>query len=169
MLLDGDRLFVEVRLRVIGGVLAIGQNLDVTAGGNITQAGAIVVPGTANFTIDGGLNKDVLLAGFDNDFATGINVFAINGGTVRDLGLRNIHAGAAIPALPLTLRSLDLQFPNATIVVPTLTLSGNLNVQTGGPITQSGPLVVAGTSSFDAGANPVSLTDGSNLFTLPLP
>ena len=44
-------------------------------------------------------------------------------------------------------------------------VGNNLSVTTGGAITQSGPLDVIGTSSFSAGANPITLTDPSNDFT----
>jgi len=45
------------------------------------------------------------------------------------------------------------------------TASGNLNVTTSGALTQSSALTVAGTSSFNAGANAITLTNASNDFS----
>jgi filamentous hemagglutinin family protein len=127
---------------VSGGALnfaasTIGHNVTVTAGGNITESGAITTGGTASFTATTA-GSDVLLASQANDF-NGISV----SGPIHNLAIRNVNAGAAVPVLPLNLNDLTLIFNNAGITLPGVTLSGNLIVSAGGDITQSGAIVQA--------------------------
>jgi len=133
--------------------LTLTGNLDVTAGGtdaagwSINQSGALLVnqPGkSATFNVVAG--SDVLLAGFANDFTA---LAISSGGALRDLKLRNVNAGATLAGLPLAgLRDLTLTFDNAPILLPALTLTGDLNVTAGGmdaagwSINQSGALLV---------------------------
>jgi len=144
----------------------IGNNLSVSAGGNITQTGALVVSGgLATFTIDAGINKDILLAGFNNNFQT-TAIGTANGGSVRDLGLRNVNNSATLPAsLPSGMRNLDVQFTANPVVLPAITLSGTLNVVAAGSITQSGAVVVGSATTLDAGGNAITLTNASNNFS----
>lgn len=55
--------------------------------------------------------------------------------------------------------NLNIELANAGVSLPIITLSGggNLSVNTGGAINQTGILTVAGTSSFNAGAHAISL------------
>ena len=123
--------------------------------------------GTSTFRIDGGIDKSVLLAvaGLDNDLQGVVTIDTVNGGTLQDVGLRNVNAGAAVPILPATLRNLDLQFTTAPVQVPTIALSGTLNVLAGGEITQAaGGVKVTGASTFNAGGNAITLADPANDF-----
>ena len=65
------------------------------------------------------------------------------------------------------MRNLSIDFDNSAVTLPstTLTNSGNLSVIAGGAITQTGVVVVPGTSSFSAGANAIALTQATNSFT----
>ncbi len=85
------------------------------------------------------------------------------------MGLRNVNAGATVPALVTlpNLRNLTLTFDTAPIVLPTVTASGNLAATAGGLISQSGALTVAGNATFDTAAavtlGSVNLANGSAL------
>ncbi len=139
--------------------------LNITNSGDITQSGAITVSGATTFTMNTPAS-DILLASQPNDFSGSIN-FSGTLSNIRDLALRSINAAASIPSLVglTNLRNLTLVFDNAAIALPTFGNSGNLSITAGGAITQTGPLLVNGTSYFNAGANPITLDNFSNLFT----
>jgi filamentous hemagglutinin family protein len=144
---------------------SVGNNLDVTAGGNISESGAIVTGGTASFT-ETLAGSDILLASQANDF-NGISV----AGSIHNLAIRNINASAAVPTLPSSLNDLTLIFDNAAITLPGLTLSGNLIVSAGGDITQgaglAGAIIANGpgqTATFSAGTHNITLDNNANDF-----
>ncbi|WP_080885985.1 hypothetical protein [Nitrospira japonica] len=145
--------------------LTAGGNLSVTAGGTITQSGALTVPGTTTLatTVAG---ADILLDTQPNNF-TGAMAFGGTTSNIRDLGLRNVNAGASVPTLAglTNLRNLTLTFDNAPISLPTLTASGNLAVTAGGAISQTGTLIIPGTTTLTAGANDITLTNAGNDFS----
>ncbi len=147
--------------------LTAGGNLNVTAGGTISQSGMVTVPGTTTLatTVAG---SDILLNTQANNL-TGAVTFAGTQSNIRDVGLRNVDAGATVPALVglTNLRNLTLTFDTAPMVLPSLTVSGNLTATAGGLISQSGALNVAGTASFDtiaaATLGSVTLANGGAL------
>ncbi len=145
--------------------LTASGNLSATAGGSITQSGALTVGGATTLatTVAG---SDILLGTQANNFG-GIVAFGGTQTNIRDIGLRNLNAGATIPALAgvTNLRNLTVTFNNAPIVLPSLTASGNLNATAGGTITQTGALTIAGITTLAAGANDITLTNGSNNFS----
>src|SRR6185312_4322738 len=70
---------------------------------------------------------------------------------IRDLAIRNINSGATTPALSglTNLRNLTLAYDAATIVLPTVTLSGNLNLTAHGNISETGAILAsAGTTTL---------------------
>ena len=153
--------------------------MDITAGGvtptatsgslppdiAITETGVLTVAGTSTFTVDTVQQADVLLDIEPNDLAGAVTITTINGGTIRDVGLRNINPGANLVGVPTILRNLTIIFDNAAVNLPLTTLTGNLAVYAGGgPITQSDVLTVAGTSYLAANANSITLTNPSNSF-----
>src|SRR5581483_7092436 len=87
---------------------------------------------------------------------------------IRDVSITNTNSGAVLPSFTgLTgLRNLTVNFANAAIAFPAITLtnSGSLVATAGGAITETGVLTVSGTSSFTAGAFPITLTQ-NNSFT----
>jgi hypothetical protein len=115
----------------------------VTSRGNITQSGALnVLSGASTFTIDTVGGMDVLLGSQANNFAGQlVTINTINGGTVRDVSLRNTDAAAVFPVLPTGLRDLTLVFNNAGVSLPSLTLGRNLIVSAGGLVDFGGPAV----------------------------
>ncbi len=144
--------------------LTASGNLSATAGGSITQSGALTIGG-ATTLVTTVAASDILLDTQANNFGGAVGF----GGTqtnIRDIGLRNLNAGATIPALAgvTNLRNLTLTFDNAPITFPSLTASGNLNATAGGTISQTGALTIAGITTLAAGANDITLTNGSNNF-----
>lgn len=108
--------------------------LTATANGAITQSGALAVTGTATFASGAANNTTLDNAG--NNFST---IVVTNGNNVS---VRDSNA----------------------VILGAFNVSNNLNVTTGGAITQSGAIVVAGATSIDAGGNGVSLTTTTNNF-----
>ena len=119
------------------GTSTVGGNLDVVSGGAITQSGALSVAGTSSF--NAGANA-ITLTDATNDFTGSVS---LNNSGANNVALTDVNA-------------LDLG---------TSTVGGALYVVSGGPLTQSGALSLAGTSSFNAGANTITLADGANDFT----
>ena len=152
---------------LILGASTVSGTLGVTSGGVLTQSGVLNVSGTTTFTATAA-NTDILLGTQPNNFAGPLS-FAGTLGNFRDVSLRNVNAGATVPALAglTSLRNLTLAFDNAPLVLPTLTVSGNLTATAGGLISQSGALTVAGTAGFDTTAaatlGSVTLTNGNAL------
>jgi hypothetical protein len=137
----------------------------VTTGGTLTQSGALTVTGTTNLASTAA-NSDILLDTQANNFG-GTVAFGGTQTNIRDFGLRNLNAGAAIPALAgvTNLQNLTVTFDNAPIALPSLTASGNLTATAGGTITQTGALTIAGITTLAAGINDITLTNGGNNFS----
>jgi hypothetical protein len=150
------------------GTSSIGRNLTLTAGGSISEAGAITAnAGTTTLAVTAPAS-DILLGTQANNLGTIAPVFGGTLSDIRDVSLRNTNAAAAVPAFAglASLRNLTLTFNAAPVALPTLTLTsgGNLVVTSGGAITQTGVATVPGTSTFSAGAHAITLTQG-NAFT----
>ena len=145
--------------------ITLSGNMVITAGGDITETGILIVAGTSSFTVDTVQQADVLLDTQPNDFAGAVTISTINGGTIRDVGLHNVNPGANLAGVPTILRNLTIIFDNAPVVLPLTTLSGDLFVFAGGDISQVGIVTVAGTSNLDAGAHAITLGNANNDFT----
>ncbi len=143
--------------------------LGITAGGNITETGAITqaAAGAVTLTVTAA-NSDILLNTQANNLSGAVG-FGGTPANIRDVGLRNTNASATVPTLSAltNLRNLTLRYDNAAVALPTATLhaGGNLSVTAGGVITQSGALTVPGTSSFTTGGFAVTLTNTGNDFS----
>jgi hypothetical protein len=122
---------------------SLSGNLNVTANGSITETGAINVTGGTTTVAVTAPNSDILLGSQANNFGTNSMIFGGTQNNIRDFALRNINSGATTPTLSgLThLRNLTLSYDVAPIVVPTVTLSGNLILTAHGSITQSGTII----------------------------
>ncbi|HSW93230.1 MAG TPA: MBG domain-containing protein [Gammaproteobacteria bacterium] len=145
------------------GASTISGTLGVTAGGTISQSGALTVSGTPTFTVTAPLS-DILLSTSANAFST-TPVFTSNG-NIRDLSLRRTLAGATVPAIPTGVRNLTLIFDSAGMVLPTMTLTGTLSATANGTITQTGPLAITGITTLAAGsANDITLNNANNDFS----
>ena len=115
------------------GTSTVSGTLNVTTNGALTQSGALNVTGTT--TLSSGSGNDITLTDAGNNF-----------GTVAVANARNVALTDA--------NALDLGAS---------TISGTLDVSTGGAVTQSGALNVAGTATFAAGAgNDITLSNTAN-------
>ncbi len=157
------------------GASNMAGNLDVTAGGTISQynyisnSAPITVGGNATFTVTAP-GSDLLLGpslghyiggwtGATNSIAGTVTTATTGIGAFRDIQLRNTNAAAGlISGLGSGLRDVLFYYDNApSISLPAMTLTGSLvvDIQNGG-ITQTGALVVdsvsAGNSTFRAAA-----------------
>ena len=163
---------------VILPMLTLTGYMDITAGGvtptatsgtippdvAITQTGVLTVAGTSTFTVETVQQADVLLADYPNDLAGAVTITTANGGTIRDVALRNINPSANLLGVPTILRNLTIIFDNAPVVLPLTTLTGNLIVIAGGDISQVDVVTVAGTSSLNAGPHAITLDNPNNDF-----
>lgn len=142
--------------------------LALTAGGNITETGGITQASGAGGII---ITENIDASNIIFDQANNLNGAITFSGTlsnIHNLSLRNTNATATLPTNITSLTdisTLTLQFDTAGITFPALTLhsGGNLIATAGGAITETGALTVPGTSSFNAGANPITLTQSNSL------
>ena len=145
------------------GAIGVTGDLDLTTGGTVSQttAGSVTVSGVTAITVP--TATDVLLAEAVNNFGA-LTLTASGGPTFRDLELNNISTLASVPTINAT-RNVALQFDNAGIILPALTLSGTLDVLAGGgAITQAGVLQVTGNASFSGNNFEINLSNSGNIF-----
>ncbi len=149
------------------GASTIAGTLDVTSGGNgtagaqISESGVLSVGGLSTFRVAAN-NSDVLVGSFANLF-NGVSL-ATAGGGFQDVSIRDASAVPIfVTGLAVSLRNLTLQYDNAGVSVPAVTLSGNLLVTANGPVTDGGVVTVAGTTSLAAGAaNNITLSQADD-------
>jgi hypothetical protein len=135
----------DVRLHNTTGLVlgnsAVSGNLHITTGGALTQSGALTVGATT--TLAAGATNDITLDNAGNNFGDAVSV---TGG--RDVQLRDADG----------------------LELGTLVVGRNLNVRTGGALTQSGTLTVTVTTTLAAGdnddyPNDITLDNAGNNFT----
>jgi filamentous hemagglutinin family protein len=181
-----------VTLASAGGLSASGTasgNLSETAGGTISEGSAGIQLGgtaganTATFIVTGATH-DVNLGNAANNFNDDATTIAASGsGAVGNVSVADINATFVPLTLPGTLKSLVLSdsTANAQIVLRGATLTGvgagtnlagtsaTLDVTSGGgatgTITQSGALVVNGTTSLNANGGTIDLGTATNSFS----
>ncbi|MDO9075245.1 MAG: YDG domain-containing protein [Rubrivivax sp.] len=169
--------------------------LNVTAGGDISQTRSdndgysqITVDGATTFTANNASapinlylgSSDPFGGGESNTFAGGVTLTRNNNNTgFSNVRLRNTSSAAGVlTGLTSvgTLNDVFLRFDNApSVALPGMTLAGSLKVAApsvlntattpGNTISQSGPIVVAGSTIMAAGASgDIVLTDAGNNF-----
>jgi hypothetical protein len=156
---------------VLGTVTATGT-LGVTAKGHITQDGILTVTNAATFTIEDTASQNIDASTKANDFGSTVTFAKSGTGSVNNVGLRNANVGATFAniTLPATYNDLTVIFDKAAMVLPALTVAGNLTISASGAIGQVGALDVTGTSSFTAydASGPtrylITLNDNANKF-----
>ena len=108
--------------------------------GSITNSGALDIEGVGTFTVTNG--QSITLDNGSNDF-TATPVFAASSGTIQNVEITDTSA----------------------LVFGALTVAGNLTgTISGGAVTQSGVLVVPGTTSITATGQNVTFSNASNNF-----
>ncbi|HEX3654861.1 MAG TPA: hypothetical protein VHV55_03595, partial [Pirellulales bacterium] len=150
---------------LVVGTSSVGSgNLELTAGGSISQTGTITQAAGAVSTrfVVTTPSADVLL-GMANDLSGPITVTASGSGSVRDLNLQSTDASTRLVSIPISLADLTLTFDNAPVALPTLNLSGSLQVLGGGIVSESGSLSVVGTTQLTTGAFNIDLTSANRL------
>ncbi len=116
------------------GASNVANGLSVTAGGALTDSGAVDVGGS----------------------------FTINVGNLNDFTLND--AGLAFADMRVVRARHGTIVKGDGVVFSTSDLRGNLNVTAGGDITQTGNLYVDGRATLNAGTNDITLTNASNQF-----
>ena len=127
------------------GATTLTGGLTTTAVGDITQTGAIITGAASTITSSTG---DIDLSNAGNSFFGATSVIA----TIGDLGFGGTVTG-----------NLTTSAGGATTFAAT-TVNGNLGVTSGGDITQTGPLIVTGTSSLASLTGNIDLTNPANRF-----
>lgn len=135
------------------------------AGSGFNQTGVLTVGNGLTFSPTA-VDADVLF-GVQANAVTGPVGLTGTQANLRDFRLRNQVAAAAAPDLTgaVNLRDLRLHFPNASLALPGYTLSGDLDIEVGGTISQTGALSAGGTAAFQTGSAAINLADPGNAFT----
>lgn len=141
----------------LAGDSSSGSLILVAAGDILQDSGKLVVTGTAKLEVQSaGIDRTIDLRGVGNNFGS---VEVVSPGALLNFHLRNENVAADIPAgLDVQLASGDMNdvsllLPNRALdlALPTTVIGGNLVIETGGTISQSGVLVIGGTSQFTSG------------------
>lgn len=132
--------------------LDISGDLDLTAGGDVTDSATLLVAGNASFDTSGNINLNENA----NDFGSvqvlqGLDAFFVD---VDDLTL----SPSAVAG------DLDIRADGA-VTLQTSSVAGALDVRTAGLVNQNGPLVVVGNASFNTGGFDLTLSDPGNDFS----
>jgi filamentous hemagglutinin family protein len=127
------------------GATTLTGGLTATSVGDITQTGAIITGAASSITSSTG---DIVLTNPGNAFS---------GATTLTATIGDITFGGTVNG------NLSTNAGGATSFAAT-TVNGNLGVLSGGDITQTGPLIVTGTSSLASTSGNIVLTDSANQF-----
>jgi len=135
-----DISITDVNALALGTVSTGGGDLFLVANGAITQSGALLVGGKTAITA--GAANDITLTDTANVFTGEMRIVSGNNVTLNDTAttFKWGNGGAS-------------------------TISGNLVLTTGGPVTQNQALLVGGTSTINAGNDVITLTNAGNDFT----
>ena len=127
------------------GATTLTGGLTTTSVGDITQTGAIITGAASSITSSTG---DIVLTNPGNRFSGATSLTA----TIGDITFGGTVNG-----------NLSTNAGGATSFAAT-TVNGNLGVLSGGDITQTGPVIVTGTSSLASTSGNIVLTDPANQF-----
>ncbi|MDA1048334.1 MAG: hypothetical protein O3A82_15585, partial [Verrucomicrobia bacterium] len=154
------------------GATTVGRNLSVTASGAVSDTDKLTVAGTSTISATG---QTVELDTATNEFTGAVTV---TGGsttlkdatdltvTLTTTGSTSLTAVTGLTANgTITGATSDLTTSAAATSFGTTAVGRNLSVTASGDISQTGALDVAGTSSFTAGGNLITLTQATNDFT----
>ncbi len=137
--------------------LSAATNISVAAGTLDLNFNAAILANTNPITLNG--SNALTLSGAN---ITVNNPLTLSGNTsISGAGSGVMIFGGAISGAS----NLTFALTNAGLSLPTTTLTSgaSLTVSTGGPITQTSVLVIPGTASFSAGANPITLIQNNNI------
>jgi hypothetical protein len=119
--------------------------------GSLTQTGTIDAD-TLVITLTA--PGDVLL----QDASNRIGVLSVSG-TVQNLAISNSDTSANVTLLPASVDSLELNFSNAVVYLPSLSVAGNMTIQSGQGISNlvGAQIDVGGLAEFRSGGNDILL------------
>jgi hypothetical protein len=154
------------------GALTIGAGGVVSDGASniyiqTTNLGNIILNGNVDASRgDGAIS--VISAGSIS--GNGALISGLNNGRLDDLtagtGIDVKVQGLDFSSTNISTTTGDITIENTTSInISTIAAPANLNINTGGTITQNGPITVTGTTSFNAGNGAISLTNAGNDFT----
>ena len=159
--INGNATLINNRATTFGSVVVDG-NLNVIARGAIGQtAGGIMVDGTTLLNADGDIN--LINLGAVNNLVDQVTI-----SSARNVSLRNnapgAGAGSLFPILPIGLQDLALVFGDSELVLPELSITGDLDLSSSGNFSQGGILTVegAGSSTITSTAGGVTLSQNSS-------
>ena len=146
------------------GDVTLGGALHVTSQATgVTQLSGtrLNIAGPTTFTADVGVNQDALLTSVNNRFVGLLTFDQIHNGSWRDV---SVKTNTALVLAPLqSSGSVSLQTQGAALTTSTLTVSGNVNLDTrnsfgvGGPVSL-GAAIVSGNFNVQTGNGSVSQT-----------
>ena len=122
------------------------NDLSITASSNISQGGVWNVDQNTNLEITN--DGSILLASFANDLAGSVTVSTAVPATLRDLRIQNVSATATLPTVPANLENLEIVYPNADVLIPAVSISQDLIIESLGTIQAGGALDVDGLTSL---------------------
>ena len=117
--------------------LSLTGNLSVSAGGMISQTGALDIQGDSALHLT--TTSDIALGTHGNNFVGNVSVT----GLAQDVSLQNINATPSLPSISASIRDFELIYPNSGITLSTTSISGNLRLQSGGSVAQTGAISAA--------------------------
>ncbi len=164
-----------------GGKALLGLNTDAggttaIAAGAVNTTGAITlndVVNGANVTFNAGAGA-ITATNPANDFS---GVTTLTGSTIQVVdfnaltavlnatGASSLTAGGNLVVSGVTVGLTTTTVGTGTTNFGITTVAGNLASTSAGAVTQSGALIVGGTTNINAGANPITLTNAGNDFT----
>ena len=137
-------------------------------GGGVSQVASLNVGGTATFTADTSALQNADLSNAANQFNGPVVFNTQSGGTWNNLALTNASSQNPLQVtLPATANNVSLNSPNGGLNVVTQspsTIAGNLTLNAGSDITQTGPLTVDGTTQVTSTNGNITLSDPANAF-----
>ncbi len=147
---------------VIGGSLAVDTNANGGAGGTITDSTGSLIVGTTT-TLDAGTSA-ITLDNVANEFMGAVTITAATNATLDDVNA--LTFGAVTISGNLDADSAGVvDFSGAATIGGTLDVDTNANGGAGAAITETGgPVVVTGTTTLDAVASAITLTNAANNF-----
>ncbi|HCY58312.1 MAG TPA: hypothetical protein DHU78_05605, partial [Opitutae bacterium] len=141
--------------------LTAGSSISLTSSGAMTQTGPISNNGQT-ITLAAGSTNDITLSNASNDFGT-VSITTGNSVNLRDVsGFTLNSVTASQVAGNLTLQTAG----GVAMALPAITLGAgdNLSITSTGAVTDSGSLIVPGTTTISASGLDVTLDDSSNNF-----
>ena len=122
---------------LVMGTVSTGENLSLTAGGSITQTGAITVNNDATTSLTATLGN-IILGNTGNDFSGAVSATSEGATTINDTN---------------------------ALVMGTVYTGGNLSLAAGGSITQTGAITVNNDATTSLSGNNITLNNTNNDFS----